>query len=339
MKTEDIKKMAQAWQQVQEASKKNEELVGNQHKLDHNKNGKVDAADFKGLRKKSKKNTETETVTSEETENLDEISRDTARSYIRKASAHKTTGETPKKDRSSGVELAGKKAYGIGGKAKVMATEEVEQIDEISKKTLGSYVKKASSDMANNAYALGARDPLKKPGSWDKAFKRKSGIEKATDKLVAKEEVELDEVSQKTLWSYHAKAGADLQKKREKLDKGTLTMKDLKKGQNRVKGLNRAANKMDEEAGWPVYERIKENRAMHYKGAAAPETMDDKLKGAGAKKMKSDFAGNTTDPDFEEKGHTDASKAGRITKKSPARTGDQSKGDTKIMNPVKDTTK
>jgi hypothetical protein len=218
MKTEDIKKMARAWQQVQEASKKNEELVGKQHKLDHNKNGKIDAADFKGLRNKSKKNAETETVTS----------------------------------------------------------EEVEQVDE---------------------------------------------------------------VSQKTLWSYHAKAGADLMKKREKLDKGTLTMKDLKKGQNRVKGLNRAADKMDEEAEWPVYERIKENRAMHYKGATAPETMDDKLKGAGAKKMKSDFAGNTTDPDFEEKGHDDATKAGRITKKSPARTGDQAKGDTKIMNPVKDTTK
>ena len=61
------------------------------------------------------------------------------------------------------------------------------------------------------------------------------------------EEAELDEVSQSTLWSYHAKAGADLQKKREKLNKGTLTMKDLKKGQNRVKGLNRAADKMHEE--------------------------------------------------------------------------------------------
>ena len=69
--------------------------------------------------------------------------------------------------------------------------EEVE-LDEISKKTIGSYVKKASSDMASNAYNLGARDPLKKPGSWDKAFKRKAGIEKATDRLT-KEEVALDE--------------------------------------------------------------------------------------------------------------------------------------------------
>jgi hypothetical protein len=72
--------------------------------------------------------------------------------------------------------------------------EEVE-LDEISKKTLGSYVKKASSDMANNAYALGARDPLKKPGSWNKAFKRKAGIAKATDRLT-KEEIKLDEQTQ-----------------------------------------------------------------------------------------------------------------------------------------------
>jgi uncharacterized protein YdbL (DUF1318 family) len=59
------------------------------------------------------------------------------------------------------------------------------------------------------------------------------------------EEAELDELSQDKLQSYHAKAALDLRKKREKLDKGTLTMKDFKKGQNRVTGLNRAANKME----------------------------------------------------------------------------------------------
>jgi len=183
MKTEDIKKMAQAWNTVQEASygkkkteasdtqmgtitvktdaerkaraqayrdkkAKNEELKGNQHKIDHNKDGKISAADFKGLRKKTKKDQEVEVQTSESTE-----------------------------------------------------------LDEISKKTLGSYVKKASSDMANNAYALGARDPQKKPGSWDKAFKRKAGIAKATDKLT-KEEIELDEVldTPKAMDSYRNKA-------------------------------------------------------------------------------------------------------------------------------------
>lgn len=101
---------------------------------------------------------------------------------------------------------------------------------------------------------------------WDKKVKKEelSGGQKKLDhnkngkidahdfhmmrkKKKVAEAAKLDEVSQKTLWNYHAKAGADLQKKREKLNKGTLTMKDLKKGQNRVKGLNRAADKMHEE--------------------------------------------------------------------------------------------
>ena len=75
MKTEDIRKMGLAYVQVQEASKKkddddmcpdcgmdhekgeckmDEALIGNQHKIDANKNGKVDAHDFKLLRKGKK---------------------------------------------------------------------------------------------------------------------------------------------------------------------------------------------------------------------------------------------------------------------------------------------
>lgn len=64
-------------------------------------------------------------------------------------------------------------------------------------------------------------------------------------KRMKKEAVELGEISQETLRQYHGKAGADLRAKRDKLEKGTLTMKDVKQGQNRVKGLNRAANKME----------------------------------------------------------------------------------------------
>ncbi len=62
------------------------------------------------------------------------------------------------------------------------ADAEVE-ISEISKNTLGSYIKKAAADKADNAYNLGAKDPLGRKGSWSKSFKRRKGIEKATDKL------------------------------------------------------------------------------------------------------------------------------------------------------------
>ena len=88
----------------------------------------------------------------EGTEELDEISRDLVRSYIRKAGADNAERKIdvmkpfPLKDmeknvsafnkmksRQTGIETAGKKAYGIGGKARVNATEEVEQIDEAFK--------------------------------------------------------------------------------------------------------------------------------------------------------------------------------------------------------------
>jgi hypothetical protein len=141
----------------------------------------------------------------EEVEELDEISRDTARSYIRKASAHKTTGETPKKDRSSGVELAGKKAYGIGGKPKVMAKEEVEELDELSKKTLGSYIKKATGDAMTKSFKAGDVRDKDSTDNRLKAMGRQMGIAKAANKL-AKESVELDELSKETLASYVKKA-------------------------------------------------------------------------------------------------------------------------------------
>lgn len=66
----------------------------------------------------------------EETEELDEISRDLARRYIRKVADKTNTGELSTKQvmkRRPGVNLAGKKAYpGIAGEPKVRATESTE---------------------------------------------------------------------------------------------------------------------------------------------------------------------------------------------------------------------
>ena len=60
------------------------------------------------------------------------------------------------------------------------------------------------------------------------------------------------------------------------------------------------------------------DRAKHYKGATKPETMDDKLKGKGAKDM-------VNQPkevdDTEYKGHKDASDAGKVTKPAKQRNG------------------
>lgn len=95
------------------------------------------------------------------------------------------------------------------------------------------------------------------------------------------EEVELDEISQDTLKGYHAKAAADLRKKKDQLMRGALTTKDLKKGQNRVTGLNRAANKMEEveeSYNWKVSHAGKD---VHVKAPHAGAAVKKAQKGFG----------------------------------------------------------
>lgn len=76
---------------------------------------------------------------------------------------------------------------------RLMKKEEVE-LGELSKKTLGSYIKKASTNQIGNTAAVLSG---KKDAETDRARKRigqrMAGIAKATDRLT-KEEVELDEV-------------------------------------------------------------------------------------------------------------------------------------------------
>ena len=65
--------------------------------------------------------------------------------------------------------------------------EEIENLDELSKKTMGSYVKKASKDIYHRgALAYGMDAPRK----MEKSRKRMKGIDRATDKIT-KEEVEM----------------------------------------------------------------------------------------------------------------------------------------------------
>jgi len=61
--------------------------------------------------------------------------------------------------------------------------ESVEQLDELSKKTLGSYIKNAAHDSQDHAADIGAQIP----GSFKKMNKRNKGIAKAVDKLTKEE--------------------------------------------------------------------------------------------------------------------------------------------------------
>jgi hypothetical protein len=174
---------------------------------------------------------------------------------------------------------------------------EEENLQELSKKTLKSYISKASTRKAQNAADQGrievssnraGMDLYKQIGkdtkkrekgmalankkleeeeksgmpAWYEKEKSKSASLRAMTKEKKKEqgkkikyairnmkEEQLDEVSQEKQRDYHAKAASDLKVKRQKLDRGDLTMKDFKKGQNRVKGLKMSAKKMINEIG------------------------------------------------------------------------------------------
>ncbi|CAB4143598.1 hypothetical protein UFOVP447_186 [uncultured Caudovirales phage] len=161
--------------------------------------------------------------THEEVEAIDELSHDTLRRYRMKA---KSIGDNEKGDinyRAKGRELAGRKTYGgrMAGieKAKVMAKEEVEAINELSKKTLASYVKGATQHRAklgaqmntlDNArravadaqgalddpsHANAMMDQIRKKTKKldDKDYNRKYGTHMALKKLAKEEVEEIDE--------------------------------------------------------------------------------------------------------------------------------------------------
>ena len=126
--------------------------------------------------------------------------------------------------------------------------------------------------------------------------KKKNESSCSTPKKMKEEVEELDELSNDTLRNYHGAAALDLRKKREKLSKGTLTTKDHKQGQNRVTGLNRAANKMEEvqesvetldEAFKAGIVKFKDNTSMVVKKEDADilNTLFKKMSSGSVKKM------------------------------------------------------
>ena len=176
------------------------------------------SGEVKVIKKLNKEETEQNKSVDEEVEQVDEISRGLASRYIAKTKDSSS--------RKAGRALALKKKWGDKNygtpEPRVKATEEVEQVDELSKATLGSYIKKASHDVSstsahsgrygekatqhtNNAKsnqpagggqidhaawakhrkdAAAARDADKVADKHlEKSWARRQGIAKATDKL------------------------------------------------------------------------------------------------------------------------------------------------------------
>lgn len=129
----------------------------------------------------------------------------------------------------------------------------------------------------------------------------------------------------------------DPEVKKEKLKKKTANVKSgetatMNPKMDSGKGKGSGMEQKEQTIRDKLMAVLEGDRAKHYKGAAEAETMDDKYKGDGAKKMKKDHEGETID--IEKQSHDDASKAGRVTKASPKRKGDAAIGDKAIINAI-----
>ena len=98
-----------------------------------------------------------------------------------------------------------------GKRVMVHVKEDVEQIDELSKKTIGSYVKKAANSLDKSAYLSGIAG-VAGGGLYynNQSAKRVKGIEKATDRLTKESVEQLDELSPNLLHRYIKKSSDDM---------------------------------------------------------------------------------------------------------------------------------
>jgi len=211
-----------------------EELHPNQVKLDKNKNGKLDADDFKRLRKEQFENLEEAdgTVNSgraqhgldgddEKKEHADYMKKKhnvtTKYHSVKGKSGASYDDELSYHGSKENVKKAIKDHYGpsMGQEAKEfhphLFKEEVEELDELSKGTLANYAQKAAHDVGNKMYDAGQKrasatsmtlQGLKSGEYYDrdaakqhsKALSRLQGIKTAAKKL-AKEEFTLEDYS------------------------------------------------------------------------------------------------------------------------------------------------
>lgn len=212
-----------------------EELKGNQHKIDANKNGKVDAHDFHLLRKKKK--------VAEEAEELEELSKSTMGAYTKKAAAD-FTARKPKMGYDGQLKKMQNRTVGVNRALDKMYGEEVEELDENDAlKRQIDFVKRDASDKGYS--------PVRRKAAREK-------LKTLQSRLKNEEVEELDELSVNTVRNYYNKAGEQGKKIADKMKMGggdwsndgsdTKTLK--KRAAGRTMALKRRSGeiKMSEEA-------------------------------------------------------------------------------------------
>ena len=169
----------------------------------------------------------------EEVEQIDELKKSTVASYIQKKFGKMSDEPVSKnqygyaKKDAKGIQRAGLRMSGI----KATQKEEVEQIDEISKSTLGSYIKKASHDVAAK-------------GAFTRHFADKSRAETAAQRpdlarLTMKKADKMQDAGMKRRANM-AKAVDRLTKEDVQMDERTLTSAETKEKEKNVKGMKKS---------------------------------------------------------------------------------------------------
>ena len=255
----------------------NEELKGNQHKIDANKNGKVDAHDFKLLR--SKKKVEEGVKGAGVGAALGSVAGGPVGAAIGGALGH-VAGEVLSSAKNK-TKAIGRIIKGPSMADSKLKREDVEQIDEVGdtsagRKMISSYVNKAIDDKSKD---------------------RSKGLRKATSRLYKdnyygkkNEEVEqIDELSHDTLRSYVDKA-----KKENLPGKGGNRGVALLTPGTRDKGVHKAVDRMKKMKANEETEQLDE---LMGKGKLPAIASYHKEKGAEAKnKMETIRSGNTKLP-------------------------------------------
>ena len=190
-----------------------EELKGKQHKLDVDKDGKIEGEDLAKLRKMKKEDTELDEreLTDAEMKERERIVKGMKKSFKDFKSQYGSRGKEVMY--ATATKLA-KEEYDI--------LEEIEQIEELSKSTLGSYIKKAARSASAKSSLSGQFGQLQAGRATEddnyssdyakSAQKRIKNIGKATDRLT-KEELELDEAIKPYVSGDHASGWSVLDSK------------------------------------------------------------------------------------------------------------------------------
>ena len=181
-----------------------EALKGNQHKIDANKNGKVDAHDFKLLRAKKE--------VKEESEQIDELSKATMGSYVNK-SAKDAVDRTAQEVETGEIDkLADKRMKGIKLATKKLTKEE--SVKEGYYKDMDTNRKEDERLAKKVSSPFGKPDKKKTkiatPGKFGYGYSAARHLARQGMAGVTKEETErVDEVIQKTSSGYihHARPG------------------------------------------------------------------------------------------------------------------------------------